>query len=382
MNTYLGENAGEEKPCFRVLQKFYKRDLRENMGKNICPLTWSAPCYTYSVKKHPRSRQGVSALNRFRWFYHPVFIFVFSILALAASLFLYIYWYIEVSAGLTKLIQEHHLDPGQFFEVKTWVVILVISILMGIILVGVFIIFVYNQKTWQLYRLQRNFINSFTHELKTPVTSLKIYLDTFTKHELSREDQLKYIGYMIQDVDRLLDNINRILNLARIESGSIRKEFVNEDLVCTLSQFYQKNADLFRNFEIRVHDPAGMPIHYPVNPPLFDMLLMNITVNAMKYNESTNPRLDVRFISRKKALDIRFEDNGIGIQQSEIKKIFRMFYQVGHAEDTKVKGSGLGLYMVQQIAKIHRGKVTVESEGEGKGTVFTLTLPLRTRGKE
>jgi len=321
-------------------------------------------------------------LNRFRWFYHPVFIFVFSILALAASLFLYIYWYIEVSTGLTKLIQEHHLDPGQFFEVKTWVVILVISILMGIILVGVFIIFVYNQKTWQLYRLQRNFINSFTHELKTPVTSLKLYLDTFTKHELSREDQLKYIGYMIQDVDRLLDNINRILNLARIESGSIRKEFVNEDLVCIVSQFYQKNADLFRNFEIRVHDPADMPIHYPVNPPLFDMLLMNITVNAMKYNESTNPGLDVRFISRKKALDIRFEDNGIGIQQSEIKKIFRMFYQVGHAEDTKAKGSGLGLYMVQQIAKIHRGKVTVGSEGEGKGTVFTLTLPLRTRGKE
>jgi len=316
-------------------------------------------------------------LNRFRWFYHPVFIFVFSILALAASLFLYIYWYIEVSTGLTKLIQKHDLDPGQFFEVKTWVVILVISILMGIIMVGVFIIFAYNQKTWQLYRLQRNFINSFTHELKTPVTSLKLYLDTFTKHALSREDQLKYIGYMIQDVDRLLYNINRILNLARIESGSFRKEFVNEDLVCIVSQFYQKNADLFRNFNIRLHDTAGTPIHYPINQPLFDMLLMNITVNAMKYNESTNPRLDVRFISRKKALDIRFEDNGIGIEKAEIRNIFKMFYQVGHTDDMTAIGSGLGLYMVQEIAKIHRGKVTVESDGRGKGTVFTLTLPLR-----
>jgi signal transduction histidine kinase len=215
--------------------------------------------------------------------------------------------------------------------------------------------------------------------LKTPVTSLKLYLDTFAKHELSREEQIKYIGYMILDVDRLLDNINRILNLARIESGTFRKEFVKEDLVRTVSQFYQNNADLFRNFEVMVHNPAEMPVHYPINPPLFDMLLMNIMINAMKYNESANPRLDVRFIPRKKGLDVRFEDNGIGIQPSEIKKIFRIFYQVGYADNMTGKGSGLGLYMVQQIARIHRGKVTAESEGEGKGTVFTLTLPLRIR---
>jgi two-component system phosphate regulon sensor histidine kinase PhoR len=295
--------------------------------------------------------------------------------ALAASLFLYIYWYIEISTGLMAVIKKHHLDPGQFFEVKTWVVILVLSILMGIILVGVFIIFIYNQKTWQLYRLQRNFINSFTHELKTPVTSLKLYLDTFTKHELSREDQIKYIGYMIHDVDRLLGNINRILSLARIESGSFRKEFVEEDLVRTVQQFYQNNADLFRNFEVMVHNPAGKPIQYPINPSLFDMLLMNIMTNAMKYNESTNPRVDVRFSSQKKGLQIQFEDNGIGIEKSEIKNIFRMFYQVGHADVMTARGSGLGLYLVQQIARIHRGKMAVESEGKGKGAVFTLSLP-------
>ena len=170
-------------------------------------------------------------MNRFKWFYHPVFIFVFSIVALAASLALYIYWYIEVSAGLKAVIEKYHLDPSQFLEVQTWVVILVLCILVAIILAGVFLIFIYNQKTWQLYRMQRNFINSFTHELKTPVTSLKLYLETFAKHELPREDRLKYVGFMIHDVERLLDNINRILELARIESGSYRKEFVETDLV-------------------------------------------------------------------------------------------------------------------------------------------------------
>ncbi len=319
-------------------------------------------------------------MNRFKWFYHPVFIFVFSIMALAASLFLYVYWYIGVSAGLTSVIQKYNLDPSQFFEINTWVVILVLSILVGIILVGVFVIFVYNQKTWQLYRLQRNFINNFTHELKTPVTSLRLYLDTFTKYDIPREEQLRYVGYMIQDVERLLNNINRILNLARIESGNYWKDFVEVDLVDAVRQFYQNNADLFRNCEVKIHNSAGTPLYYPINPLLFDMLLMNIMTNAVNYNESANPRVDVHFVPLKKGLHIRFVDNGIGIEKAEIRKIFRMFYRVGHQEDI-APGSGLGLYLVQQIAKIHRGKVTAESAGKGKGSVFALNLPRRVQVK-
>ena len=205
-------------------------------------------------------------MNRFKWFYHPVFIFVFSIVALAASLALYIYWYIEVSAGLKAVIEKYNLDPTQFLEVQTWVVILVLSILVAIILAGVFLIFIYNQKTWQLYRMQRNFINSFTHELKTPVTSLKLYLETFAKHELPREDRLRYVGFMIHDVERLLDNINRILELARIESGSYLKEFVETDLVAAVEQFCRANADLFRNAEIRIHNPTGKTLRGTVIP--------------------------------------------------------------------------------------------------------------------
>lgn len=318
-------------------------------------------------------------MDRFRWYYHPVFIFVFSIVALAASLVLYIYWYIEVSAGLRAVINKHNLDPGQFFEVKTWVVILVLSILVGIILIGVLTIFLYNLKTWKLYRLQKNFIDSFTHELKTPVTSLKLYLDTFAKYELPREDQIKYIDYMNQNVDRLLDNINRILNLARVESGSYPKDLVRADLVDTIRQFSHNNADLLRSCEIRIHSPTGQPLYYPINPPLFNMFLMNIMTNSMKYNTSDHPSVDIRFVPRKNRLQIRFEDNGIGIKKTDIKNIFKKFFQVGRTDNMTAKGSGLGLYLVQQIAKIHGGKVSAESEGEGKGSVFTLTLPLRSK---
>jgi two-component system phosphate regulon sensor histidine kinase PhoR len=314
-------------------------------------------------------------VKRFPWFLHPVFIFVFSILALATSLFLYIYWYIRVSAGLQALVRRYNLDASQFLEAQTWVVILVLSILVAIILAGTLIIFVYSQKMVRLNWLQHEFINNFTHELKTPVTSLKLYLETFIKHELTREEQIKYIGYMLQDTERLAEHINRILNLAKIETKTYGGDFVTADLVQTVKQFYQHNSHLFRNGDIRIHDP-GQAFLYPINQPLFEMLVMNILSNGIRYNDSEKPAIDLRFLRMKNKLHIRFEDNGIGIEKEDIKKIFRKFYQVaaGRPESLLPKGSGLGLYLVQNIARMHKGKV-IAANLPGGGAVFTLILP-------
>jgi two-component system phosphate regulon sensor histidine kinase PhoR len=314
-------------------------------------------------------------VKRFPWFFHPVFIFVFSILALATSLLLYIYWYIRVSAGLQALVRRYNLDASQFLEAQTWVVILVLSLLVAIILAGTLIIFVYSQKMVRLNRLQHEFINNFTHELKTPVTSLKLYLETFLKHELTREEQIKYIGYMLQDTERLAEHINRILNLAKIETKTYGGDFVTADLVQTVQQFYQHNSHLFRHCAIRIHDP-GQAFIYPINQPLFEMLVMNILSNGIRYNDSEKPAIDIRFVRMDNKLHIRFEDNGIGIEKEDIKKIFRKFYQasIGRPESLLPKGSGLGLYLVQNIARMHKGKVIAANRPEG-GAVFTLILP-------
>jgi two-component system phosphate regulon sensor histidine kinase PhoR len=314
-------------------------------------------------------------ITRTKWFFHPIFIFIFSIVALALSLVLYIYWYIEVSTGLKEVARKFNLDHGQLLEYKTWVVILILSILVGIILAGIFIIFVYNQKIIQLYRLQHNFINNFTHELKTPVTSLKLYLETFMKHEFSRDDQRRYLDYMVQDVGRLSENINRILNLARIESKIYGGEFVEADLVATVEKFITDNDHLFLNCKINIHNPSGCSFAYGINLSLFEMLLMNLITNAVKYNESENPRIDITFKLYHRRLHIRFEDNGIGIEKTEIKKIFKKFYQSGRADDMTARGSGLGLHLVQNIARIHKGKVVAQSKGLAKGSVFTVMLP-------
>lgn len=318
------------------------------------------------------------AIDRTKWFFHPIFVFVFSIIALAMSLILYIYWYVEVSSGLREVVTHHNLDPGQFLESETWVVILILSILVGIILIGIFTIFVYNQKTLKLFRLQHNFIKNFTHELKTPVTSTKLYLETFLKHDLSRDDQVRYVGYMLQDVERLSDNINRILDLARIESKTYGKELVTLDLVSTVERFCKANSRLFRNCEITIRNQGGRSFLCRINLPLFEMLLMNLLTNAIKYNQSETPKVDITFGLNRHKLCVCFEDNGIGIEKSEIKKIFKRFYQSGRADDMSAKGIGLGLHLVQSIARIHKGKVVASSKGLGKGSVFTLILPFRT----
>jgi len=316
-------------------------------------------------------------MNRPNWLIHPVFILVSSILALVLSLFLYIYWYIEISSGLRSIIDRFNLDTGQFLTSQTWVVILVLTVLVGVIIMGIFIIFVYNLKTLRLYRLQHNFINNFTHELKTPVTSLKLYLETFLKYELSRDDQLKYTHYMLADTARLSNDINRILNLAQIESKSYAEAFNLQNLPEAIEQFYHSNSHLFRDCDIKIHLPHNRAYFYRIIPSMFEMLLMNLFTNALKYNDAAVPRIEISFHEKRKKMVIRFKDNGIGIAKAELKKIFKKFYQVGRSDDMSAKGSGLGLYLVDHIANIHRGKIIAQSDGIGQGAVFCLILPWR-----
>jgi len=309
------------------------------------------------------------------WFFHPIFIFVLSIIALGISLFLYIYWYVEVSSGFQLLAEKFDLQPGQMGEPRTWMVVAVLSILVSLILLGILNIFVYYQKTMHLYRLQNNFINNFTHELKTPVTSMRLYLNTFAKHKLPRKDQLKYIQYMLQDIDGLSENINRILNLARIESKQYKREFEPLDLADVIRQFVDHHKHIFKDAQITIPNTPDAAYPYLINRPLFEMLLMNLVTNSIKYNDSVLPEIDISFTKDKKKLRIKLKDNGIGFKRRKRRKIFKKFYQIGSSDDMSAKGTGLGLHVAQNIARIHKGKITAKSPGIGRGSTFTITLP-------
>lgn len=315
-------------------------------------------------------------MDRSYWFFHPILIFVLSILALSTSLILYIYWYMEVSAGINTVVQKFNLDPKQILTAQTWVVILVLSILVGTILLGLFTIFVYSQKMVRLYRLQRNFINNFTHELKTPVASLSLYLETFQKYELPRSEQLKYIDYMLVDVQRLSGNITRILNLARIENKNYVAEYAWLDPAEVIDRFLEKSGHLFENCRVRIDNQLKQTLYLRISMSLFEILMMNLITNAIKYNNAKTPAIDIVVKAAAGRFKIEVSDNGIGFEPSEKKRIFKKFYQIGSSDDMSAKGSGIGLYLAQSIARIHKGNISASSPGPGKGAVFTLDLPL------
>ncbi len=324
--------------------------------------------------------ESLGATLKYRWITNPVFIFIFSLIALGTSLWLYIHSYLQVNEAFNEFVRKRNLDPSPLLETETWVMILIVSILVALILIGVVIIFVYYQKMIQLYRMQQNFINGFTHELKTPIASLRLFLDTFSKHKLDEASQKKYLGYMIRDTERLSDNVNQILNLARIEDKKYEAVWQEGPLDRFIEEWLEKTSYWSEDADISlVKDENGESeankeeyetwVKYDVN--LIPLVFMNLVNNALIYNDSERPRIDISIRRRGKFVVVSFKDNGIGISKAEEKKVFRKFYQVRKAG----KGSGIGLYLVQTVMRFHKGSVKVYSEGEGQGSTFILSLP-------
>jgi signal transduction histidine kinase len=275
---------------------------------------------------------------------------------------------------MIELVEKFDLPHDKVLAMETWVVILMLSILVGIILMGMIIIFVYHQKTFQLYRLQNNFINNYTHELKTPVTSIQLYLETFLKHQISTEEQKPYIKLMLLDVNRLSEHINNILNISRFESLHSH-ETESVDIVEFIEKFIANNAHQFSNVFLKCEINA--PIILKINTDLFEMLIRNLVNNAMIYNNNPQPEVFIHLKTKNNIIYIIFEDNGIGIEKKYRKKIFKKFYQIGKADDRSAKGTGLGLYMVDSITRMHGGKITVLENSRQTGSIFQLVFPLK-----
>ncbi len=302
-----------------------------------------------------------------RWFYHPLFIFIFSLIAVALSLFLYIRSYLQVNEALQQVVIKYNLNAKQILQGETWVMILILSLLVTVIIAGLLIIYIYYQKMIQLYRLQQNFINGFTHELKTPIASLQLFLDTFAKHELKREEQLRYIEFMRRDTKRLSDNVMRILQLGRLEDRHVKTEFKEEDVVSLINNFIKNTPHLFEEGKIQFDSSLEM-FTMQLDTGLIEMLLMNMVTNGFIYNKSSEKLVKVKLYLENKNLILEFIDNGIGLEKSEHKKIFKKFYQVGKSS----KGNGLGLYIVSSIVRLHKGEIESTSKGTGLGSTFKI----------
>lgn len=307
-----------------------------------------------------------------KWILHPLSIFIYSLLAIATSLFLYLYWYINLSRDVSEFVEKFSLDKYPVTH-KTWVIVLTLSILVTTIITGIVIIYIYYNRTIKLYRLQKNFIDNFTHELKTPLTSLKLFLETLNKYELSREEQLNCIQLMMDDTTRLTGHVEKILSLGQLESNTYQLNYSTVSIGNYINNFLMKNEAVFQDAQIDL-ETNNYEREHRIDTSLFDAVLTNIISNGIKYNDSENPIIKISIFANKKNTAIVFKDNGIGIFEPNYRKIFKKFYRISN-KTSRAKGTGLGLFLVKTIVNYHGGKITVYKNSQSIGTTFTVTLP-------
>ncbi len=306
-----------------------------------------------------------------KWYVRPVFTFIAALIALGTSLYLYIHWYLEAQGKLVEFASQYSIPLDRINRSESWPVILTLSLLVAAVTILFGLIYLYTRKLAGLYRLQQNFINGFTHELKTPLASIQLYLETFEKHELTRDSQLKYISYMKNDTIRLHHLVERILSTSTLEN----KKSLGHLKSCLFSTWLDEDLIPKKKQDQGFIDMKKLPeevFSLKLNRSLIGMVIDNLIINGLTHNISQTPTIEISGEIKGRYLHLRFKDNGIGIRRNEFKTIFKKFYQIG----TKSKGNGLGLFLSMALAKFHKGRLVVDRSTLGSGTTILLILPI------
>jgi two-component system sensor histidine kinase SenX3 len=254
-----------------------------------------------------------------------------------------------------------------------------ILLVLGVLLLALIISGVVINTVFLVREIRRNeqhdaFINAVTHELKTPVASIRLYLETLQKRPVEEAKRKEFYRIMLEDSDRLLATIEQILRTGRIGASSRKLNLSPVDI-----------GDLVADCAARartLHSLSPESLQYHSGPPLtiradleeVRAAVANLIDNAVKYSGS-EVRVSVEIDQAEgKYVLVRVKDQGAGIPRSELKQVFKRFYRVPGALASRVKGTGLGLYIVRSVAKRHGGRAWAESDGLGRGSTFVLQL--------
>ncbi|HEY1659092.1 MAG TPA: HAMP domain-containing sensor histidine kinase [Candidatus Sulfotelmatobacter sp.] len=224
-----------------------------------------------------------------------------------------------------------------------------------------------------------SFINAVTHELKTPVASIRLHLETLQRRQLADAQKHEFYALMLSDTERLMETIEQVLRAGRSGDKKAGREksavdfrhLVQECMEAARTRHHLSSESL--HYEEAPSDGTGMSVRG--NAEDLRTAVFNVLDNAIKYsgdNVDVRVRLDVPD-DRRVVLSV--EDHGIGIPPDDLKSIFKRFYRVTHRSLGHVKGTGLGLFIVKSITQKHGGKVSAASAGEGEGTTITIELP-------
>ena len=228
------------------------------------------------------------------------------------------------------------------------------------------------RKELLLNRQQRNFLLSITHELKSPIAGLKISIETLlNRKNLEEKWRTRLLNNAIKDTERLKNLVDNILMAAKIENQSISFTTQEINLSQVVEETTRKLKDgIGRNVPIRLDVQKDV---YVIGDPIaITSMVINLIENAIKYSP-VEPEIDVKIVYQNKKAHFSVADNGIGISDEDKRRIFDKFYRVGSEDTRKTKGTGLGLFLVQQLTEYHNGQITV-TDNKPKGSIFSISL--------
>ena len=290
--------------------------------------------------------------------------------------------YLVITLGVCLVVAAMALNVGWVIlnwrqEIKLFLgAILFLAIIAGLLLNMIFLV-----REIRRNEQHDSFINAVTHELKTPIASIRLYLQTLQRREVDVEQRREFYQSMLLDTERLMHTVEQVLKAGE----SAQRKRPVQKLPLEFDQLVRECLNLART---RHHLPVESLTYHEVlngagsaevagDPEELRTAVSNLLDNAVKYSPD-GVRIAVELeISDDDYVVLRVRDQGVGIPPHELKRIFKRFYRVGHRSLAGVKGTGLGLFIVRSIARKHGGQVFAESEGLGKGTTVTLELPRR-----
>ena len=290
-------------------------------------------------------------------------------------------FFITLGACLVALAVA--LNVGWIILNATEIALLVFGIIFFLLIIAGLVL----NTTFLIREIRRNeqhdaFINAVTHELKTPLASIRLYLDTLKKRDLEENKRQEFYDVMLADSDRLLQTVEQVLragqsgqrrrklNLRKVDVGELVTECVNLTRVR-----HNLAPDSVTFTESSNGEGRGERPQVKADAEELRVAISNLLDNAVKYSvKGVHISVEVATLDAKKVA-VRIEDKGIGIPAAQLKRIFKRFYRVPGRVMARFRGTGLGLFIVSSVVQRHGGKVFAESEGQGQGSRFTIELP-------
>lgn len=311
-------------------------------------------------------------------FYH-ILIFIIAQLVWLSLLGIWIYWYVSNYIVFEKVGDQ--VSPQLIYDAQNAVpFILGLILLIGLSVITALIFRNLNVQL-RMTKLYDNFIGNVTHELKSPLASIQLHLETLKERDVPPEKRKEFIEMMTKDTDRLQRLINSILEISAHEKKRIVFSYNVHRADLVVKKLFEESFEKFRVKEENYNISGETPCEIVAGRDALKIVFDNLTDNAVKY--SIEPvKININLSCNTGKFIIDFMDNGIGIPAEERKKIFKKFYRIYDKEIPNVKGTGLGLYWVKEIINSHGGTISISDNKTGKGTTFRIELPVYGESKK